>query len=385
MDLFADFTIGNDIKFEKNRTEHRLKRLCARSIDRTYANLVTRSFCLVVHSCVGRMRVCVWFYLAVLFSCVSSSLLRNVETARSTSRWDTVRNLMRQATRAFSTGNPPGSRSSRSRSLSGHDSACSRLWRLLSGRRNSDEEIRRQRARLRTQDSFSSPYGEISPRLRRYYETLGSSDWGYYFGDHSRRGRSDPGDWSNRRVVTYDWRGDIYLITETHFTHETYARILEEAQRDARSLLRFRGINVPTESEPLGLVRTHVAAGLPPHTETPRRSPTPSPVRSPKRGEVDPRDEEAPDTDDEKETDSSCRICMERMIKLALIPCNHEICYTCTQTMSGRRIDGNQPLRSFNCPFCRQKVTGYTPKFDSDGPATKPADADAEERIPTFT
>lgn len=25
MDLFADFTIGNDIKFEKNRTEHRLK------------------------------------------------------------------------------------------------------------------------------------------------------------------------------------------------------------------------------------------------------------------------------------------------------------------------------------------------------------------------
>ncbi|XP_072160278.1 uncharacterized protein [Bemisia tabaci] len=372
------------------------------------------------------MRVCVWFYLAVLFSCVSSSLLRNVETARSTSRWDTVRNLMRQATRAFSTGNPPGSRSSRSRSLSGHDSACSRLWRLLSGRRNSDEEIRRQRARLRTQDSFSSPYGEISPRLRRYYETLGSSDWGYYFGDHSRRGRSDPGDWSNRRVVTYDWRGDIYLITETHFTHETYARILEEAQRDARSLLRFRGINVPTESEPLGLVRTHVdgrtrsfvfvrrevahldflpadgsvpwlsemyealnqariAAGLPPHTETPRRSPTPSPVRSPKRGEVDPRDEEAPDTDDEKETDSSCRICMERMIKLALIPCNHEICYTCTQTMSGRRIDGNQPLRSFNCPFCRQKVTGYTPKFDSDGPATKPADADAEERIPTFT
>ncbi|XP_072160289.1 uncharacterized protein [Bemisia tabaci] len=313
MDLFADFTIGNDIKFEKNRTEHRLKRLCARSIDRTYANLVTRSFCLVVHSCVGRMRVCVWFYLAVLFSCVSSSLLRNVETARSTSRWDTVRNLMRQATRAFSTGNPPGSRSSRSRSLSGHDSACSRLWRLLSGRRNSDEEIRRQ-----------------------------------------RDGRTRSFVFVRREVAHLDFLpadGSVPWLSEMY-----------EALNQAR-----------------------IAAGLPPHTETPRRSPTPSPVRSPKRGEVDPRDEEAPDTDDEKETDSSCRICMERMIKLALIPCNHEICYTCTQTMSGRRIDGNQPLRSFNCPFCRQKVTGYTPKFDSDGPATKPADADAEERIPTFT
>nr|XP_018897726.1 PREDICTED: uncharacterized protein LOC109030939 [Bemisia tabaci] len=362
------------------------------------------------------MRVRVWFYLAVLFSCVSSSLLKNVETARSTSRWDTVRNLMRQATRAFSTGNPPGSRSSRSRSLSGNDSVCSRLWRLLSGRRNSDEEIRRQRARLRAQDPFSSPYGELSPRLRRYFEYLGASNWGY----HYRGRRSAPSwDWSNQRVVTYTWRGDIYLITETHFTDETYARILEVAQQNARFLLEFTGINVPRESEPLVLVRTHVdrgtrsfvfvrrefahldflpadgslpnilemyellnqariAAGLPPHTETPRGSSTPFPVRGHNRGEVDPRDEEAPDTDNEKENDSSCRICMERKIKLALIPCNHEICYTCTQTMSGRRIVENQPVRSFNCPFCRRKVTGYRPKFYSDGPATKPADADVD-------
>ncbi|XP_072160377.1 uncharacterized protein [Bemisia tabaci] len=295
-------------------------------------------------------------------------LLRDVETARSTSRWDTARNLMRQVSRVFSTG----SRSSRSRSLSSNGSASSGIWRLLSGRRNSDEPIPRQRARSRRTSINSTP-------RRHFYATVDGSAFGNQ--------RSAPWSTSSQRVCTYDWMGDIYYITETHFTDETYNRIQEEAQRNARTRMRIRD----EESQPMVLVRTRVvqgttrkfvfvrrevahldflpadgsvpwltdmfqalnrariAAGLPPQIENPRFAP--SPPRSPKRDEVHPKDEEAPDTDDENETGSSCKICMDRKIKLALIPCNHEICYTCTQTISGRRIiDENQPVRSFNCP-----------------------------------
>ncbi|CAH0395372.1 unnamed protein product [Bemisia tabaci] len=102
--------------------------------------------------------------------------------------------------------------------------------------------------------------------------------------------------WQERmkKCIRFDGRVNIKIF----FGCENRVKDIEHF-----ALVVTENVKITTKVDrPQTSYETTKSAGLPPHTETPRRSPSPSPERSPKRGEVYPKDEKAPVIDEENET-----------------------------------------------------------------------------------